>query len=222
MAARQFNYTVILDYEHLDNGLFMKNLAESVSGRDNIRFIFLHGDSAYTERIMQTGVMREDAKIRSIRELNRRIVALLADNGIPSIGINGYQKRIIVGDTNPLSLQIDRDFFRTLPARTHVILSNLVFMSGTGIPYPCPLGQLAKSLQESLQLDGIIAFTTGEKPNVVPHIKAGSCKWSDLDENFKKSHIPKEIRDLHISVYITGTQQFRCLPDTKNMLLVSN
>ena len=36
-----------------------------------------------------------NAIIRSIKDLNHRIVALLADNSVSGIGINGYQKNII-------------------------------------------------------------------------------------------------------------------------------
>ena len=48
--------------------------------------------SEYTDRLMQTGMMREDARKRAVMDLNRRLITLFADHGVSAIGLNGFQK----------------------------------------------------------------------------------------------------------------------------------
>ena len=85
------DFIAVLNYEQLDNNFFLTSFAKSLAKKKGPG-ILLHGDSEHTERVIQTGMMRDDAEIRAMKELNRRLVSLLADEGIPSIGINGYQK----------------------------------------------------------------------------------------------------------------------------------
>lgn len=218
--SNSFQYAAIIDHEHLDNGLFLKNLAESVSAQQYVRGIFLHGDSNYTDRIMQTGVMREDAMQRSIKDLNRRLVALMADNGVAAIGINAYQKKTAVLNSGNSTLEIDTSLFESLPEHTHLILSNLVF-TGSGRHYtPYPLGLLGRSLQSALELDGVFVFRKDERPNIVEQSLAGKYKWDALDHHFKEKHLPDEIENHSIPVYLTNTRQFRYLPDTSKMAYI--
>ncbi len=72
------DYIAVLDYEHLDNGMFLTAFAKALSQQKS-RGIILHGDSEYTERLIQTGIMREEATIRAMKDLNHRLVALFAD-----------------------------------------------------------------------------------------------------------------------------------------------
>src|SRR5699024_622093 len=119
------SYIAAIDYEHLDDGLFLTGLAQSISKQKKTQQIILHADSAYTERIMQTGVMREDAKIRSQKDLNHRLIALFADEGIAAIGINGYQRKLIRLEDNELVL--DKKQFKQLPRPSAIVLSCLVW-----------------------------------------------------------------------------------------------
>ena len=84
------DFLAILDYEHLDNGVFLTSFAKSLAQKEK-RGLIIHGDSEHTERIIQTGVMRDEARIRAIKELNHRLVALFADEGVSTIALNGFQ-----------------------------------------------------------------------------------------------------------------------------------
>ncbi|MCH8524967.1 MAG: hypothetical protein LAT52_10490, partial [Balneolales bacterium] len=76
------DYLAIIDYKNLDNPLFLKSFAEAAVQRRSSKAIFVHGDSDYTDRLIQTGMMREDAIIRSVQDLNHRLVSFFADYGI--------------------------------------------------------------------------------------------------------------------------------------------
>src|SRR5699024_2135969 len=103
-----------LDYEHLDDGKFLLNLAQSLSTCDHFHPIIVHDNSANTERIMQQGVMRDEAEIQDIKTLNHRLVNLFADEGIAALGVHGYQKKAITFKNNQLSVNVD--FFDRLPS----------------------------------------------------------------------------------------------------------
>lgn len=218
MPHSPFTYTAILDHEHLDNGLFLKSMAEAVSRQGDVRGIFLHGDSAYTDRIMQTGVLREEARLRSIRELNRRLVALMADSGIASIGINGFQKDVVTLNPDNNLLEVDTQFITNIPQQTCLILSNLI--SGKEGPYAYPLPPMAEALKKTLNLDAVFAFRMDEKPGIIQESFPGGSRWSELDGDIKNRCFPEEIRRHPISVYLTDTYHFRRLPELDKSSLV--
>ena len=116
-----FAYIAVLDYDHLDNGLFLKTFANAIANHKE-RGLILHSDSQYTDRIIQTGVMREDARIRAIKDLNNRLIALFADEGISAIGLNGYQRELIsmAGD----DITIDVEQLNKLPDQPVLLLSS--------------------------------------------------------------------------------------------------
>lgn len=140
------DFLAVLDYEHLDNGMFLTSFARALS-KKKIRGLIIHGDSEYTERIIQTGVMREDARVRAIKELNHRLIALFADEGVSTIGINGFQKSLATTDGD--HIHIDKSKLAHVPVQPMLLLSNLGLHSETGNKTVIPLPDYAEALKKS-------------------------------------------------------------------------
>lgn len=198
-------YLFIIDYEHLDNGGFLKLLSKKLAGLRLDNFMLLHGESAHTDRIVQTGVMREQARIRAIKELNHRLTALFADEGIPLIAMNGFQRNTI--QLSDKALQVDAAYLRKLGSQTHVLLSSLVAESGNAAPKPVELDNLAGSLQNALSFDHIIAFDASEEVNEI-------FAPSAVEKDTPPPILPKELKssDLNIKIvkmrHMDSIQQF--------------
>lgn len=154
-------YLFILDYARLDQGAFLKLMARSLSNLKLGSFMMIHADSGYTTRITETGVLTEVARVRAIKELNHRLTALFADEGIPLIAINGFQRRTIVKDSE--GVHVNAGYLRDLGGKTNVLLSNLV-EGEDGSPVPLPLNEFAKQLHKALGFTHIIAFDAEDRP----------------------------------------------------------
>ncbi len=208
-------YIAIIDYEHLDHSLFMKSFSEAMAQQVGCSGIILHGDSAYTERLIQTGTMRDEATIRSTRDLNHRIVALLADNGVAGIGLNGYQKQIIKKTGN--TLHINDSWIEERPAGTHLVLSNLIWDADAQKIVSMPLHTLAEALTIQLNRDTVVIFSTDDdyesiflKNNSDDETSAGQV----LDFSNK---IPKELDPPPINSFLSSLRAFGDLPDRKGL-----
>src|SRR5690554_5498427 len=126
------DYIAVIDYEHLDNGMFLTAFARSLAQQKGSRGLIIHGGSDYAERLLQTGVMREDAVVRATRDLNHRLIALFADHGVAAIGLNAYQKSLIrMTESGP---ELDIGQFRRLPKQPHLLISNLIEDEGRPRP----------------------------------------------------------------------------------------
>lgn len=187
-------YLFILDHEHLDNGGFLKLLSKKIAALRLDNFMLLHSDSAHTERIIQTGVMREQATIRSIKELNHRLTALFADEGVPLIAMNGFQRDTIrVASEDEHILHIDANYLKRLGGQTHVLLSSLAGREHT--PKPVPLAPLAEALHEALAFDYVIAFDASEDVSEI-FASAKTSNGSDLPVR------PKELKSSHLNIKV--------------------
>jgi hypothetical protein len=199
------NFIAVLDYEHLDNAMFLTSFARSLSRKKN-RGIILHGDSEYTERIIQTGVMREDAQIRAIKELNHRLVALFADEGISTISLNGFQKSLV--KTDGKRVVIDKKQILNFPKEPMLLISNLGLNTVTGKPVPIPLQKLSVAIHKGFDLDGIDLFSIKESAEI---IREDLPKLIDLDEcsnEFKEEHIPKNFRNESLTIRLNSASAF--------------
>lgn len=208
-------YIAILDHHHLDHSFFMKAFAESMALQRDCKSIILHGDSPYTDRLMQTGMMRDDAILRSTRDLNHRIIALLADNGISAIGINGYQKGIIERDDQQLA--IETGWIDNRPAATHLVISNLVRDKETHRVVPVPLSHLADELRTQLHWETLIVFPNDDA-ELVPDQNRGQGSHGDSRIADK---IPADLKPLPDNCFLCATSDFGTLPDTSRLLRVS-
>lgn len=172
-------FIAVIDRIHLSNTLFLTNLAQGLRTHQTDRTILLHGDSEYTEQLIQTGMMREDAQLRSTRDLNRRLVALFADNQVSCIGMNGYQRDCVQYDG--VQLEIDNGYLKSLPESPILLISNLARAGNDGIK-PVPLPILANRLSLLLGMDEVIGFEHTEL-----EIKSA--------ENDISERIPAELQD---------------------------
>jgi hypothetical protein len=211
----------LLDREHLDNGPFLKSLSATLSQLKGVRVLFIHSDSEYTDRIMQLGVMREEALTRSTRELNRRLSALFSDEGSACVGLNGYQKDSLVLKGGILN--VDSDYLGKILSHSHVILSNMVAdpdNSGTAFVTP---ERLAATLTAALKPDHLIVFSARETGGPLVEQKNGESGevFTHSDERVS-GLIPSEMKALKTGYLITGLRQFASLPDASGMLKVIN
>lgn len=205
-------YLASLDYDHLDNGVFLTALARSISQQEGVRPILLHGESSYTERIIQTGVMREDATIRSIKDLNHRLIALLADEGVATIGLNGYQRKFITLQNDTLSL--DRNFFDSLPGEAALLISTLVYETGSNKPQAVPLPRLGAFLQQALDIEHHFIFSATDSDELfTKKEKPTEIKFEEMDEAFRKSYIPPEFHQFGHPLHLTTAAEFHRIPE---------
>lgn len=194
-----------LDYEHLDDGKFLLTLAQSLSASEHFHPLIIHDNSANTERIMQQGVMRDEAETQDIKTLNHRLVNLFADEGIAALGVHGYQKKAITFKDNQLS--IDAEFFDRLPS-VSLFLSTLVWDEQAESDRHVELPLLAKALQEALGIETVYCFSLDEKTDKSTLEEMDEQQWGHLSENFSEKYIPYEFRNFRQPLRLTSAKSF--------------
>ena len=214
----KMEYIAILDYEHLDNGLFLANLAKAVSRQKN-KGLIIHGDSAYTDRLIQTGMMREDAQIRAAKDLNHRLVALFADHGVSSIGLNGYQRSMI--STNGNNIEIDKALIDSLPSSSLLVLSNIAQITTSEDYSSLPLAILGNSLQNEFKLDELIVFSTNEQNEIIKSEMPKELSWDSIDAAFQENYLPEEFHHRkELSLRLLSPNEFGNYPEIHDSTLI--
>lgn len=208
-------YLAILDHAHLDNNLFLSAFARSVARHSNPGII-LHGDSEYTDRIIQGGVMREDARLRAMKELNRRLVGLLADEGVAAIGLNGSQKELVRYEAETDEIRIDSGQFRSLPQQPALVLSALAAGPG-GSPLPVPLPILAGQLKTALELKEIILFCSDAGSKIIKQELPEKASWTDEFSELIEKQVPREFQHCGLELTLTTADSFGGWPKMSNM-----
>ena len=192
-------YLFVLDYEHLDNGLFLTSIAQilgQLQNREQVPVMVVHGESEYTERLIQTGIMREEATVRAIKDLNHRLIALFADEGVSAVGINGYQRECI--QLKDGELKFDRDYFETLHQGPVLLLSNLVLDQHSD-PVPVQMDRFVENVYREFKPDQIVLFS-----------KYDHTFTSDKDRPKQSRHVPpEELQDLSVPIEVTTIEEFR-------------
>lgn len=214
-----FSYIAALDYDHLDNGLFLKSFADAIAAHKE-RGLIIHGDSDYTERIMQTGVMREDARIRAIKDLNNRLVALLADEGVSAIGLNGYQRELIRIKNG--TFRVDIDQFKRLPDQPVLLISSLVYSDDTGKPAAATLKDIIYALQNALNINDTFLFTRSEENDVIKKNLPATITEAEDPDTFIQNNIPAEFHQFKSTAQLISPDDFRHYPDVKNSTRLKN
>lgn len=159
-------FICVLDYKNLDNPLFLKTFAQTLKSINPEKCIIVHADSPYTDRIMQTGVMRDAAKLRSVQDLNHRLITFFADYGLPCIGINGFQRGTVTADDNN-ELTFNRDFIQGLPNRTYLVLSAMAHSPTHNHVQIISLPEFVQALSDQLEITSIYLFSTDEKTHFI-------------------------------------------------------
>lgn len=209
-----FSYIAVLDYEHLDNGMFLKSFANAISSHKQ-RGLIVHSDSTYTERIMQTGVMREDARIRAIKDLNNRLVALFADEGVSAIGLNGYQKELI--SVSDGTLYADSAQFHQFPEQPVLLISSLVYSALDNKPIAAPLPDIVELLQSTLQIDSTFLFSRNTENELIKKELPRSLEELSDPGSFIENMIPKEFQSISVAANLTTASDFRRFPNIENI-----
>lgn len=211
-------YLVALDYEHLDNGMFLTAFAGALAQHSKPRIIIVHGDSAYTERIIQTGVMRDEALRLSTKGLNHRLVALFADEGVSCIGLNGYQRQFI--SRNESGLHINKNYLENLPPQPVLLISNLVHDARYDQPQPVGLPPLTAALRQALDVDESFLFSRSDADEIIQNDLPDKLCWDTLAADFKEQYLPAEFRNSQFPLRLTTARLFRNLPDTSGTTLI--
>ncbi|PAU95795.1 hypothetical protein CK503_01675 [Aliifodinibius salipaludis] len=217
-------YIAAVDYDHLDNGVFLTSLARSLSqqqGNADLRPIIIHSDSEYTERIIQTGVMRDEATIRSIKDLNNRLVALFADEGVSAIGINPYQRNLITLQNG--TLKLDHSFFDTLPSQSTLLLSTLIQNDDKDQIESLSLPRLVTFLQKELETDELFLFSKSDESEIFTDKKTETdISWDTMDSEFRKQQIPDEFNNFNHPVKIATARDFNQLPNLEQTIAINS
>ncbi|SMO64866.1 hypothetical protein [Fodinibius sediminis] len=215
-------YLAALDYAHLDNGVFLTSLARSLSQQQNnrdLRSIIVHTDSAYTDRIIQTGVMREEATVRSLKDLNKRLVALFADQGVSTIGLNPYRRNFITLRDDQLAL--DHSFLERLPTEPVLLFSTLVQDLTRGQQVGIALPRMLRFLEDELKPDEVFFFTKSDESEVLTSTDhPDTMQWSTMDSSFREKQIPDELTSFDRPVRLSTARDFHHLPKTDHTILI--
>lgn len=203
-------YIAFIDYKNLDNSLFLKSLASATASQDAkiTPRIFIHSDSEYTERLIQTGMMRDDARSRAIRELNKHLVILFADYGVPAIGLNGYQRGLATFDTDAGRLTIDHGYLHSLPPQAVIVISNLVHFVGGKKPQVCSIQRYLAELSGLRGISRLFAFSSPEiiSDNIFNSMKKELS--TKTEKKTDKESTPQELIDASLNVEIITIKKF--------------
>ncbi len=207
------SYIALLDFEHLDHPVFLKSLAQSLSKHGNRKGIIVHGDSEYTNRLIQTGMMREDARERAILDLNHRLVALFADHGVSSIGLHGFQKELI-GLNSDEKLVLNKSVLSSLPETPTLLISSLV-STADGKKYIHPV-RLAEFLCNELEDHELVIFSQNHDSDIfLENTEPTDLKWNSLDDSFIEKNLSEEQLSIHTSALLTTGNSFAEWPNLK-------
>jgi hypothetical protein len=123
-----FDAITTLKAAHLDHPMFMKQFAtEMRTGLQGKRLLVLHGDSSFTEETIQQGIPRQEAASQTAKQLNRRLVALLADEGVSALGITLAQRGFTTFDeTMDPPFRVNTSAWSRLPAIPVICCATLV------------------------------------------------------------------------------------------------
>lgn len=217
------HYLAALDHDHLDNGVFLTSLARSLSQQQEenrqLRSIIVHTDSDYTDRIIQTGVMREEATVRSLKDLNKRLVALFADQGVSTIGINPYKRNFITLKEDELVL--DHSFLERLPSQPVLLLSTLVQDLSRNQQTVIALPRMFHFLREEIRPDELFIFSKSDEAEIFTATgHPDEMQWNTMDKSFRETQIPDEFKTFNHRLRLTTARDFHQLPKTNHTILI--
>jgi hypothetical protein len=199
------NFLAVLDYEHLDNGMFLTAFARSLAQKKESGII-IHSDSEYTDRLIQTGMMREDARLRAIKDLNHRLIALFADQGVSTIGVNGYQKSLI--QIKEDQIYINRDQVHRFPPQPMLLISGLAEDLSSKSPTALSLPDMALSFRNHFNIDEITLFSMDESSSFIKGDFPMDIIPSEKDPDFLEKHIPQSFRSFNKKVKLSTPDTF--------------
>lgn len=211
--SMSIQFIAVLDYEHLENSIFLTSFAKSLAKLGDRKGIVIHGDSPYTDRLIQTGMMREDARLRAIKDLNKRLIGLFADQGVATIGVHGFQKGLVTKSGAEISL--DLESLHSLHDTPNLLISNLAEENGE--PQHVPLPHFARSLGHDLKEAEILLFSKNEKDEILISESESRLFWHELPAGFAETTLPDEFRNFAQPVKLTTATDFANWPNLKKV-----
>lgn len=207
------SYIAVLDHFHLDNSIFLTSFAKSLAQHGRRKGIVVHGDSPYTDRLIQTGMMRQDARLRAVKDLNRRLIGLLADQGASTVGVHGFQKGLVTKDESGIS--IDEDALNQFHAAPHLLVSSLAEEEKEAVYVSLP--EFVKAISQTIKNTEIILFSRKEEDEILVSQAETSLLWNDLPKGFEEESLPEEFENFNFPVKITSATAFADWPKLKKV-----
>ena len=168
-------YLVYLDAYHLDDLLFLPGLARMMGRQRGLSCLLVHGSGEQAERLLEAEGLfpeRKEGRVqvrtaaeaalveRAARQVNRQIVGVLTEEGVPAVGVQGIDRgllrksddgRVTTGSINWLK---DLTTKRAVP-----VVSALVEDARAGRAYEVPLRHATLALAQALHTDGgVVVF----------------------------------------------------------------
>ena len=209
-------YIAVLDHEHLENSLFLTAFAKALSQHKGRRGIILHGDSEYTDRILQSGVMRQQAQIRATKDLNRRLIGLFADQGVSTVGLHCYQRGLV--QIRNEDLVLNHKELNRIPSVPCLLLSNLIEKNGEIIPAPLP--ELSRLFTTQTNSE-IVLFSINDRDELLGFSDNKKMKWDEIKGHELEKSVPKEFNNFHFPVTLTTAAGFENWPESEKMVKIT-
>lgn len=212
-----FQFLAVLDHFHLEDAAFLRTFADAIASLGNRKGLIVHGDSPYTDRIIQTGVMREDAELRAVQDLNKRLIGLLADQGVPAIGLHGFQKELIQKKNDEIIL--DHSALRAHHAAPNLILSNLI--AGLEGPELISLPKFCRILATELDPITVLLFSKDKADELFVSSKNQTFKWNKIPPEFTQKAIPDEFQNFNHPATLTTAGELKRWPSLQKKTLIT-
>lgn len=211
------SFIAVLDHEHLENSVFLTSFASSLAKLGDRKGLVVHGDSPYTDRLIQTGMMREDARLRAIKDLSKRLIGLFADQGVATIGLHAFQKGLVrkVGE----QLTFDIDSFNQLHEVPNLLLSCLVQENDEATFLPLP--DFVKMLSNEFEEAEILLFSKSEKDEFLISNSEKHLSWNELPPSFREKSLPEEFQNFGQPVKITTATDLLNWPKLKKVTKIT-
>lgn len=210
------HFIAVLDYEHLENSIFLTSFAKSLAKLGDRKGIVIHGDSPYTDRLIQTGMMREDARLRAIKDLNKRLIGLFADQGVATIGVHGFQKGLVTKSGD--EVRLDLSSLKSLHETPNLLISNLAEENGEAQHVPLP--HFTKCIANDLEEAEILLFSKNEKDEILISESKSQLSWQELPAGFAETTLPDEFRNFAQPVKMTTATDFANWPNLKKVTII--
>lgn len=151
-------------------------------------------------------MMREDARIRAIKDLNHRLIALFADEGVSTIGVNGHQKSLIQIINNDIEINLEQ--VQRFPSQPMLLISGLAETENSDQPAPLPLPEMALTFQQQLNVPQIHLFSMDESSSVIKGDFPKEIIPNQTDAGYLEKHVPQSFHTFTQNVIITTPDAF--------------
>ena len=178
-------YLIPLDPYHLDDLLYLPSLARMM-GRLRLRrpaCLLLHGSGEQAERLLEAEGLFPERKEglvqvrtaaeavlveRAARRVNRQIVGVLTDEGVPAVGLQGLDRGLLHLSDEGRVMTGRIDWLKDLAQKQAVpVVSALVEDARAGHACEVQLHEATRALAHALHAVVVVFFTRNNQPGVL-------------------------------------------------------